>query len=65
MRYTLPYAVWTNQQRIRALKVIAQTVGEAQPGDVVWDHAPPPGAIQVGQATPAGTVVLGVDSIDG
>jgi len=31
MRYTLPYAVFTGQQRIRALKVIAQTVTEAQP----------------------------------
>jgi len=64
MRYTLPYSVWTGQQKIRALRVIAQTPAEAQPGDVVWNVTPPPRNIPVGQPTPPGTVILGVDSID-
>jgi hypothetical protein len=64
MRYTLPYSVWTNQRKIRALTVIAQTQAEALVGDVVWTATPPPGAIRVGDPTPPGTVVLGVDSID-
>jgi hypothetical protein len=64
MRYTLPYSVWTNQRKIRALTVIAQTQAEAQPGDIVWNATPPPKAIEVGHPTPPGTVVLGVDSID-
>ncbi|PWT77882.1 MAG: hypothetical protein C5B60_02025 [Chloroflexi bacterium] len=64
MRYVLPYSVWTGQRKIRALTVIAQNQNEAQPGDIWWDAPPPKGFIQVGQPTPAGTVILGIDSID-
>ena len=64
MRYALPYSVWTGQQKIRALRVIAQTPAEAQPGDAIWSAPMTPKAIPVGQPTPPGTVILGVDSID-
>ena len=64
MRYTLPYSVWTGQRKIRALTVIAETQAEALPNDIVWTATPPPKAIRVGDPTPAGTVVLGVDSVD-
>jgi hypothetical protein len=62
-RYVLTKAFWTGQQKVRAGKVIAQSQGEMQPGDVLWAGTLPNGAVPVG-AVPAGTAFLGVDSID-
>jgi hypothetical protein len=63
-RYVLTKAFWSNQQRVRAGRILAQSQGEAQPGDFVWTGTLPDGAVPVG-SVPAGTVFLGVDSIDG
>jgi hypothetical protein len=62
-RYVLTQAFWTGQQKVRAGRVIAQSQGEMQPGDVLSTGALPTGAVPVG-AVPAGTVCLGVDSVD-
>jgi len=62
-RYVLTKAFWTGQQRLRAGRIIAQTQGEAQPSDVVWNGTLPDGAVPVG-SVPPGTAYLGVDSVD-
>ena len=63
-RYVLTKAFWSNQQRVRAGRTIAQTQGEMQPGDFLWTGTLPDGAVPVG-AVPSGTVYTGVDSVDG
>jgi hypothetical protein len=63
-RYVLTKAFWSNQQRVRAGRMLAQTQAEAQPGDFVWSGNLPDGAVPVG-AVPPGTVFTGVDSVDG
>jgi hypothetical protein len=63
-RYVLTKAFWTGQQKVRAGRVIAQSQGEAEPGDVVWSGTLPDGAAPVG-AVPPGTVFTGADSVDG
>lgn len=62
-RYVLTKAFWTGQQKIRAGKVIAQSQGEMQPGDVVWSGTLPTGAVLVG-STPPGTAYTGTDSVE-
>ena len=62
-RYVLTKAFWTGQQKVRAGRIIAQTQGEAQPSDVVWNGTLPDGAVPVG-SVPPGTAYLGVDSVD-
>src|SRR6516225_5315934 len=63
-RYVLTKAFWSNQQRVRAGRILAQSQAEAQPGDFVWTGTLPDGAIPVG-AVPPGTVFTGADSVDG
>jgi hypothetical protein len=63
-RYVLTKAFWSNQQRVRAGRILAQTQAEAQPRDFVWGGKLPDGAVPVG-AVPPGTVFTGADSVDG
>lgn len=63
-RYVLTKAFWSNQQRVRAGRILAQSQAEAQPGDFVWTGTLPDGAIPVG-AVPPGTVFTSADSVDG
>ena len=63
-RYVLTKAFWSNQQRVRAGTVLAQSQAEMQPGDFVWTGTLPDGGVSVG-AVPPGTVFLGVDSVNG
>jgi hypothetical protein len=63
-RYVLTKAFWTGQQKLRAGWIIAQTQGEMQLGDYLWQGTLPNGAVPVG-AIPAGTVFTGMDSVDG
>ena len=62
-RYVLTKAFWSNQQRVRAGRILAQSQAEAQPGDFVWIGTLPDGAVPVG-AVPPGTAYLGVDGVD-
>jgi hypothetical protein len=63
-RYVLTKAFWSNQQRVRAGRILCQTQVEMQPGDFLWTGTLPDGAVPVG-SVPVGTVFTGVDSVDG
>jgi hypothetical protein len=62
-RYVLTKAFWSGQQKVRAGRVIAQSQGEAQAGDFIWNGTLPDGAIPVG-TVPVGGAPTGADSVD-